>query len=126
MSKREPRYLLEGYWSGYTYTQRKLVHREVITASRANELALRRVIFTDGTTLDLTVRPMDRGERIHPIISYSDLIYEAEHTGEKCVFVSDLTLPTHIVATSNDELASSSPSASSPSLSPHWLKSSDS
>lgn len=71
------RFLIEGVWRGYRSSQDRVVHREVTrNASRAlwceNSYCIG---FTDGTTLELRVREVEKGERIKDLKnSYGSLI----------------------------------------------------
>lgn len=77
------RFVLEGEWSGYTSSQRQIVHREVVTKRRAERLkSLRTIVYTDGTTLNLSLRPAEHREKVKEIKSYSSLIYDAENSGQ--------------------------------------------
>ena len=72
------RYVLEGTWSGYTSSQERAVHREVVPGSRKTFLAWIRdafgIRYTDGTMLYLTVRECKPRERVQPINGYKSLI----------------------------------------------------
>lgn len=89
-----PRFILEAEWSGYSATQRRCVHREVIKADRAKRLAapnaIRTVLFTDGTGLSITVREAQPRERVDELRGYVSLIREAEAQGRNFVRVADL------------------------------------
>ncbi len=79
MYKRKPRYEIIGEWSGYRPSQRRVVHREYTTdsefADKVKKLGF--IVYTDRTTLDLTVREMEFGERKKPTIpEYTKLIRE--------------------------------------------------
>lgn len=85
------RFILEGEWTGYTSAQRRVVHREVVTAKRAEKLKdLRAIIYTDGTSLILRLRKAGPREWVEPIDSYGELIRRAEAKGAPHVFVADL------------------------------------
>ena len=81
------RFVLEGTWSGYRAEQRKVVHREILNVTRAKKHILRCVRYTDGTTLDLTLREAKPRERIVQINGYGKLLREAEATGRSYVTV---------------------------------------
>lgn len=71
------RYILEGEWSGYRSGQCRVVHRTVTTnPERYKDLSSIR--YTDGTTLDLTLRKCKPRERVEIRDSYGKLI-------EKCL-----------------------------------------
>lgn len=67
------RFILEGEWSGYRSEQRRVCHRTVIT-NKDDFNNLTSIAFTDGTTLDLTVRPCLPRERVKQIHGYDSLI----------------------------------------------------
>lgn len=73
-----PRFIIEGLWRGYRSSQDRVVHRTVHTA---NERRLRAwadktfaIYYTDGTSLELTVRDAKPRERVQEIKGYSSLI----------------------------------------------------
>lgn len=79
------RFVLEGTWSGYTSSQSRAVHREVVSAKRAERLAkLHSIRYTDGTLLLIDVRPAKPRERVEPIRGYTSLIRDAEASGQSC------------------------------------------
>jgi hypothetical protein len=77
-------YLLEGTWSGYVSSQAHVVHREIVSAERAGRLSrLSQIVYTDGTTLDLSLLELEPGEATEDLIAgYADLIREAEASGD--------------------------------------------
>ena len=86
------RWVLEGEWTGYTSSQRKVVHREVVTSAKRAE-ALRRlhaIVYTDNTSLILHLREAKPREQVHEVNGYGSLIREAEATGKGRVLVADL------------------------------------
>lgn len=85
------RYVLEGEWSGYRSSQQRVVHREVITAKRAERLKnLSSIKYTDGTCLYIKVREAKYREKVTPILGYTSLIAKAERTGKSYVTVEEL------------------------------------
>lgn len=73
------RFVLEGEWTGYTASQRHVVHREVISEKRAAALRNRGAIrFRDNTWLILHIRPCKPREKVEAIHSYNALISEFE------------------------------------------------
>jgi hypothetical protein len=75
------RYVLEATWSGYTASQSRVVHREVITPKRAEGyMKLRGIRFTDNTFLRVTVRPCEPRERVQEVRGYRELLSEAYGT----------------------------------------------
>jgi hypothetical protein len=85
------RYVIEGEWTGYTSTQRRVVHREVVDAKRGERLKrLHAIVYTDGTSLLIRVREAKPREKIERIDGYGSLIREAEAKGDSRVLVADL------------------------------------
>jgi hypothetical protein len=85
------RYVIEGEWTGYTSTQRRVVHREVVDAKRGERLKrLHAIVYTDGTSLLIRVREAKPREKIERIDGYGSLIREAEAKGGSRVLVADL------------------------------------
>lgn len=80
------RFVVEGTWSGYRSAQRKVVHCAV--QSYAPKVAT--IQYTDGTTLDIKVRPALKYERVKERNSYGDLIRQADRTGKSYVTVEEL------------------------------------
>ncbi|MGU3476447.1 hypothetical protein [Methylobacterium sp. D48H] len=89
------RYVLEGEWSGYSSSQRRVVHRETINERRRaryeGRAGLFAVRFTDGTLLELRVRPVRRGEKVETLLGYGSLICEAEASTATCFQVRPIT-----------------------------------
>ena len=85
-------YVLEGEWTGYTSAQRRIVHREIVEGKRAERLkGLHVIVYTDGTSLILRMRPKRFREKVHIINGYNSLIRDAEKTGKSRVLVADLS-----------------------------------
>ncbi len=75
-------FVLEGTWSGYRAAQRKVVHREVVSAERAARVGkITTICFTDRTTLDVVVRPLLAGEAVKELHGYTELLDDAEAKG---------------------------------------------
>lgn len=74
------RYVLEGIWRGYRSSQDHPVHREVIRPSQKKFLDWLRntfcIRYTDGTTLELHVRPAKPREKVQEINGYRSLIHD--------------------------------------------------
>ena len=77
------RFIIEGVWSGYRSSQRRVVHR---TAHKRNMKRLRAwaekthgIQYTDGTMLYLTVRDCKPREKVKEIKGYVELIKECAH-----------------------------------------------
>lgn len=76
------RWIIEGEWSGYVSRQRRVVHREVVTESKAKAAeAIGFIRYTDGTALVLSVRAAKPRERVEQIRSYSSLIDQCIRAG---------------------------------------------
>ncbi len=85
------RFVLEGTWTGYTSSQSRVCHREVVSSKRATRLReMHKIVFTDGTSLLLHVREAGLREKIVPKNMYGDLIRDAEKHGGSVVRVADL------------------------------------
>lgn len=84
------RYVLEGEWTGYSSSQRRIVHRWVISEKRAKNFKLRSIVFRDNTSLIISVRPATFREKVDILNSYGDLIWDAEQTGKSRVTVLEL------------------------------------
>lgn len=84
------RYVLEGEWTGYKSSQQRIVHREVISEKRAKNMKLSSIQYSDGTRLEIWIRPAEPRERVKAINGYSSLIRQAEKTGKEFVNVGDL------------------------------------
>lgn len=73
-----PRFLIEGVWSGYTSSQRRVSHREITTSAKFAEQVsdLRSIQFTDNTFLDLRVEQLPPRALVRePMLDgYGDLI----------------------------------------------------
>lgn len=80
------RYILEGTWSGYRSSQRRVVHRQVIRKL----VSLSCICYTDGTKLDISVRPAKKGERVKEIHGYTSLIRDALALNKDYVTVDEL------------------------------------
>ena len=85
MSKQ--RYVIEGEWSGYRSSQRRVVHRTVHTDSVLRSWAekTRAIYYTDGTSLDLSVRVLQPRERVQEKHGYDDLIRDCYTQGVSSV-----------------------------------------
>ncbi len=80
------RYVLEGTWSGYNSGQRRLVHRQVFR----KPVNLTCIRYTDGTTLDITVRSAKKSERVKEIHGYTSLIRDALELKKDYVLVDEI------------------------------------
>jgi hypothetical protein len=92
------RFVLEGEWTGYTSAQRRVAHREVIDERKHGKgfvekiKALRAIVYTDGTSLLLSVREAKPREQIKILNGYGELVRDAiRHApGKSRVLVSEL------------------------------------
>jgi hypothetical protein len=86
------RFILEGTWTGYTSSQSRVCHREIISKVRAQKLkSLHKIVFTDGTALLIHIREAIHREHIKSVnLSYGSLIRMAEAKGGSVVLVSEL------------------------------------
>ena len=76
------RYVLECVWSGYTGSQSRCCHREVITEKRARMFdGIYAVRFSDNTNMSVNIRPAKFREKIIPINGYSQLLWEVSNSG---------------------------------------------
>lgn len=83
------RYVLEGEWSGYNSSQRRISHRTVTTHPKRYE-HLKTILYTDGTTLNISMRTALPREKVKVIDGYSSLIEKAAATGKSFVTVREL------------------------------------
>lgn len=79
------RFVVEGTWSGYRSSQRRVCHRTVHTKDREKFEALRNIAYTDGTFLELTVRSAKPREKVEAIHGYDDLITKCIKHGVRSV-----------------------------------------
>ena len=82
------RYEINGEWDGYYSHQRRIVHREYTTnkdfAAKVEKLGF--IQYTDNTTLRLTVREMEKGERKQKELrTYTQLIIKCTAQDENYV-----------------------------------------
>ena len=85
------RFVLEGEWTGYTSSQSRVVHREVVTGKRVEALKnLHTIIYTDGTSLLLHLREAKPREKVQEVKSYTSLINDALRVGKARVLVAEL------------------------------------
>jgi hypothetical protein len=77
-------FTIEGEWTGYTSSQRRVVHREHTRSQRrVDEIRkLGSILYTDGTSLLLSVRDGKRGT---PVNGYRSLIADCIRHGVKAV-----------------------------------------
>jgi len=81
---RMKRFVLEGEWSGYQSYQRRVCHRTVERNPKPFD-KLHSIRFTDGTTLDLSIRPCKPRERVKQIHGYDSLIRKCISQGVSSV-----------------------------------------
>lgn len=80
------RFVVEGVWTGYTAAQRHVVHRTVHFGDPARYEALKAIRYTDGTSLLISVRALDRGERVSTLHGYDTLIADCIRYGVSSVY----------------------------------------
>ena len=85
----QKRYVLEGEWSGYRSSQRRVAHREV-TKYPKRYGTLKTIRYTDGTTLDLSLRPCKPREKVVQILGYCELIEKAVAKNKSFVTVEEV------------------------------------
>lgn len=72
------RYVLEGLWRGYSSSQDHVVHRQIVPANQKKFVAWCEKTFciryTDGTTLELSIRPAAFREKVTEKKGYTSLI----------------------------------------------------
>lgn len=78
------RYILECNWSGYTASQSRCCHREVITAKKAKLFeGIGAIRFTDGTHMSVSTRPARFREKVIECKGYSQLLWDVLKSGLK-------------------------------------------
>jgi hypothetical protein len=78
----EARYVVECEWSGYHSGQQHICHRAVEPYYRAKKLeSVRAIVFTDGTTMSVAVRPCAPRERVKQMIGYREVLDDARTYG---------------------------------------------
>lgn len=78
-------YVLIGEWSGYRDSQRKVVHREILELAQGERYKnLRSIVYTDGTTLDVSLVETPRADTIGMTLrlSYNSLLSKAATSGK--------------------------------------------
>lgn len=84
------RFVIEGFWTGYTSSQSRVVHRAVATRKFADQVRkVHKIIYTDGTALVLSVREAHLRERVDEKHQYDDLIRDAARCGQNIYRVAD-------------------------------------
>lgn len=79
MSKR---WVVEGEWTGYHSGQRRVVHREIVSAKEAEAIGkIGYIRYTDGTGLALTTRAALPRERVQQVLGYRSLIRQCVTAG---------------------------------------------
>lgn len=76
------RFVVECVWSGYVSSQARPCHRTVETGRRVAALQkIDGVIFTDGTTMSVSVRPAAPREKVQEIHGYDQLLSDFARRG---------------------------------------------
>lgn len=81
------RYILEGEWSGYNSGQRRIVHRQII--HKPADLSCIR--YSDGTTLNISIRAANPRERVTELHGYTSLVRDALRLNKAYVTVDELS-----------------------------------
>lgn len=86
------RHIYEGKWHGYRREQDRVVYREVLAtkAQVDRRSELRTILFTDGTTLEMSMREALPREKVQPLAGYSSLVHDALNHGGTHVSVIDM------------------------------------
>ena len=81
------RHVIEGLWRGYRSSQDRVVHREVTTSPAKIAWAKKTfcIRYTDGTTLELSVRECKPHERVELKLGYRELINDCFYAGVSSV-----------------------------------------
>lgn len=63
------RFIYEGTWSGYRSGQERVCYRRVVRSKKVADAwaKITGILFTDGTTLDLTLRPAKPREKVKEV-----------------------------------------------------------
>jgi acetylglutamate kinase len=86
-----PRFVIEGEWTGYNSSQRRVVHCQIVAAKVAEAAkALHAIVYTDGTSLLIRARQLEPREKVVERNSYGSLIRDAIKHGGSRVLVTDL------------------------------------
>lgn len=84
-TKSPRRFVLSGEWSGNRPSQARVCHRHVFRPTRKGQWesyrALGSILFSDGTALEITLRPARPSETVHEMLTYTDLIDAAAAQG---------------------------------------------
>lgn len=90
MSKQ--RFIVKCFWSGHSSSQSHVVHRTVERPKKAEHLSkVHCVTFSDGTAMNMDVRPCKPRERVKEIKGYSELLNKIWLKGiTGCVHVDQL------------------------------------
>lgn len=91
---RKPKFIIEGVWTGYYDSQRKVVHRTVHAGAGNEKLRAwaertHAITYTDGTKLLLRVYDCKPRERVNEIHGYDSLLIAECARNDVCA-VSDL------------------------------------
>ena len=77
------RWILEGTWSGYRSGQERVCHRRILKSKRSVEFwePIHAVVFTDGTTMTMTIRECKPREKVTEIHGYDSLLMKFKCRG---------------------------------------------
>jgi len=72
------RYVWEGTWGGYHAGQKYVCHRTVVRTSKPDFYKrIQAIVFTDSTTMTMSLRPAVKRERVSEVDAYSNLLWRA-------------------------------------------------
>jgi len=78
------RFVIEGEWTGYQSSQRRVCHREVLTITNPKTSKVLKALqslysipFSDGTSLVISVREARYREKVAELHGYTKLIRDA-------------------------------------------------
>ena len=84
---RNPTYMIEGEWTGYSSSQRRVAHRHYTNLPKEIEWVEKTygIRYTDGTMLLLTATPVTGRKRLPVIDGYGSLIGDCRFYGVNSV-----------------------------------------
>lgn len=89
--------ILTGEWSGYNAGQRRICHTEYSRNDHSRGMALKSIVFTDGTTLRVEIRAYTLeqilGWKMRRIQAYDELIREARGAMVETFYVGQDNAP---------------------------------
>lgn len=89
--------ILTGEWSGYNSGQRRICHTEYSRNDHSRTMALKQIVFTDGTTLRVEIRAYTLEQilewKMRRIRAYDELIREARGAMVETFYVGQDNAP---------------------------------